>query len=900
MKEDAKNLWHALDEGTVFQKLNSTEQGLEEKEVKKRLKAYGLNTLHFNIKETIPRILLRQLHSPIVYVLIVSGLLAFLLGKWTDCFVVFSVVVLNTLIGFIQEFKAHKTIRSLTSMIPQQTTALRNSDIKVVSSSHIVPGDIVSLQAGDRISADIRLFFIKNLQCDESVLTGESTPTHKRIGPSLPDALIPERKCMAFNGTFVTSGTGLGIVVATGMKTEFGRISELIEQVPTLETPLSITIRKVAGWITIGVLLISIAMLIIGYLRGSNFFDAGLAAIALAVAAIPEGLPAIVTITSSIGIRRMARKQAIIRQLPAVEALGSTTIICTDKTGTLTSNEMTVQRIWTPSGDAFVSGAGYCLEGDFFSNEPPNHREIDALLRAGILCSDASLDENPTGWVPIGDPTEIAFVVAGRKKGLLEDTLRRDWKRIDLIPFEPERKIMATLNASPDNQYSLFIKGAPEEILNACADTVDSAQVLGHVNFMAKEGMRVLAVAKKEFVSTVSQINEQEIKSGCTFMGLVGMIDPPRKEVYQALKSCREAGIIIKMITGDYPVTAEAIAKDLGLLGHGKVITGQEINLFTEEDWQRVPFENHVFARVSPEHKLKLVEIFQRAGHVVAMTGDGVNDAPALKRADIGIAMGIKGTAVAKEASDMILADDNFASIEAAVEEGRHVYDNLVKSLAFVLPTSLGQSLVIFFAVLFLPLENGQLIHPMSPVQILWVNLVVAVALSLSLAFEPPEPSIMKQPPRKKNAPILNGFLLFKTFAVSILMAISTIALFLWDYNSEIAKGTLQSTALSGAQTTAVTTIMLFQIFYLFYCRTLREQVGKSNFLSNPYVFLGVGLVLLAQAAFIYMPFMHRLFRSSNLNFKALLICTLVALLIVPIMALEKILRRKLTKKEQA
>lgn len=897
MKEDAKILWHALDSKAIFQELNSTERGLEEQEVKKRLKSYGPNILHFKTTETIPRIFLRQLHSPIVYVLIASALLALVLGKWMDSIVVFSVVALNTLIGFIQEFKAHKTIKSLTSMIPQQTTVVRNNDAQLVASPHIVPGDVVSLQAGDRISADIRLFFIKNLQCDESVLTGESLPMRKRIEPSPPDALLPERRCMAFNGTFVTSGTGLGIVVTTGVKTEFGKISELIEQVHALETPLSLTIRKATRWITMGVLLISIALFIIGYLRGSHFFDAGLAAIALAVAAIPEGLPAIVTITSSIGVRRMARKQAIIRQLPAVEALGSTTIICTDKTGTLTGNEMTVQRVWTPSGDAFVSGAGYALEGDFFSQGPLNHREIDALLKAGILCSDASLDENPTGWIPIGDPTEIALVVAGRKKGLLEDTLRRDWKRIDLIPFEPERKIMATLNVSPDNQYCLFIKGAPEEILSVCTDIVDAAKVLEHVSSMAKEGMRIIAVAKKKLAKGTSQIREEEIKSGCTFLGLAGITDPPRKEVYQALKSCREAGITIKMITGDHPITAEAIAKGLGLLGHGKVIMGQEINHFTEEDWQRIPFENHVFARVSPEHKLKLVEAFQRAGHVVAMTGDGVNDAPALKQADIGIAMGIRGTAVSKEASDMILADDNFASIEAAVEEGRHAYDNLIKSLAFVLPTSLGQSLVIFFAVLFLPLEHGQQLHPMSPVQILWVNLVVAVALSLSLAFEPPEPNIMKQPPRKKSAPIFNGFLFFKIFTVSILMAISTILLFLWNYHTEIAKGTLQNTALSEAQTTAVTTIMLFQIFYLFHCRSLRGQVSKLNFLSNPYVFLGVGIVLFAQTAFIYMPLMNRLFHSSSLNFQALLICILVAFLIVPIMALERFFRRKLKKK---
>ncbi|MDP1608040.1 MAG: HAD-IC family P-type ATPase [Chlamydiales bacterium] len=894
MNKDSKELWYAVEKDTVFQRLNSSESGLEEREVRKRLKLFGPNTLQLKTSETIPRIILRQLHNPIEYILIFSALLALFLGKFADSLVIFSVVILNALIGFVQEYRAHKTIKALMLMVPQQTTVIREGDTKIVPSSQIVPGDVVVLQAGDRVSADLRLFSIKNLQCDESTLTGESFPVNKRIESSPEDALIPERKCMAFNGTYVTSGVGLGIVVATGLKTEFGKVSQLIEQVTVLETPLSIAIRRIARWIGLGVLAVSFGLFLIGYMRGSTLFDAGLAGITLAVAAIPEGLPAIITIASSIGVRRMARRQAIIRQLPAVEALGSTSIICTDKTGTLTYNEMTVQRIWTKSGFCFVSGVGYSLAEQLIPQDSINQEEITELLKGAILCSDATLDEHSKGWLPVGDPTEIALVVAGRKFGLREDKLREAWKRNDVIPFESERRMMATLNDSPSHQQYIFIKGAPEEVLACCKDAIDVDQFNQHIQAMAKDGMRVLAIAKKEVQPSTSQMDEKDIKSGCTLLGLVGMIDPPRKEVYQALKSCYEAGITVKMVTGDHPLTAEAIGRDLGILSKGKVISGSEMNLFNDDMWKKAANDNHVFARVSPNHKLKLVEILQEAGHVVAMTGDGVNDAAALKRADIGIAMGVKGTAVAKEASDMILADDNFASIEAAVEEGRRVYDNLIKSLAFVLPTSLGQALVILFSVLFFPIRTGILLHPIAPVQILWINLIVAVALSLPLAFESAESDTMRRPPRKKNAPVLSGFLIVKTLIVSAIMAIGTIGLFLWEYHTEIGKGTLEKMAISEAQTMAVTAMMFFQVFYLFSCRSIRDLTVKTNFFSNPFIFVGVSIVLIAQIAFVYSPFMNRLFGSSSLNLEAWLVSALVTFSMIPIIAFQKLIRKKI------
>jgi len=886
--------WHSLPKESLFQELNSSESGLNENEVKKRLQIYGYNSLQGKSSETIPHILLRQLHNPIVYVLLFSTGFAVILGKYADSLVVFSVVVLNTLIGFIQEYKAHRIIKALTSMMPHKTTVIRDKNQKLIPSSHVVPGDIVFLQSGDKIPADLRLFSIKNLQCDESTLTGESLPVAKHIETLPHDTPIPERKCMAFSGTYVTAGTGFGIVVATGLKTEFGKISELIEQVVPLETPLSLALKKIAGWISSWVMSIGVLLFVIGYLRGSSLFDSGLAAMALAVAAIPEGLPAIITIASAIGVRRMAKRQAIVRQLPAVEALGSTTIICTDKTGTLTHNEMTVQRILTHSGFSFVTGSGFSLEGHVIPQKGVKNQviqeEVIPLLTMAILCSDATLDQSEIGWVPVGDPTEVALVVAGRKVNLQEDDVRSKWERKDVIPFESEKRLMATLNISPEKKEFIFLKGAPEEILLRCnADEATQMKLLKKVDEMAMEGMRVLAFAEKEPGSHLDTINEEDLKDGFAFLGFIGMIDPPRKEVHKAIKCCHEAGIKVKMVTGDHPITARAIGRDLGLLiDDQEIITGKQLSQLKPHQWKEIALKYNVFARVSPEHKLKLVSALQEQGHVVAMTGDGVNDSAALKRADIGIAMGIKGTAVAKEASDMILADDNFASIEAAVEEGRRVYDNLIKALAFILPTSLGQALVILIAVFFFPVRGGELLHPMLPVQILWINLVVAVALSLPLAFEVQEPDIMHRPPRKKKAPILSRFILFRTLTVSILMAFGIISLFLWEYNKQIDNGVREVIALAEAQTMAVTAMILFQIVYLFNCRSLTRSNIRIGFFSNHHVFIGVSFVFLAQIAFVYLPIMNKYFRSSPLDLEAWMISFLVAILMIPFVALEK------------
>jgi Ca2+-transporting ATPase len=872
--------WHSLTTEDVFAKIGSSAKGLSAGEAKKRLKEHGINLLQIKTSETIPRILLRQLKNPVVYVLLLSTALAFALRKFVDGSVVLGVVILNTIIGFIQEYRANRIIKALAALMPHKATVLREGKQKVILASHVAPGDIVVLQAGDRAPADLRLLSLKNLQCDEAALTGESVPVAKKVEAMPLETPVADRKCMVFSGTHVTAGTGVGVVVATGLKTEFGRISELIEQVVPLETPLSITFKKIARGITTAVLLVGGCLFIIGYLRGSSLFDSGLAAVALAVAAIPEGLPAVLTIASAIGVRRMARKQAIVRQLPAVEALGSTTIICTDKTGTLTHNEMTVQRIWTHSGFSLVTGSGFGTEGHITPQkgvkEQALEEEIAPLLRMAILCSDASL----TDGAPVGDPTEVALIVAGRKAGLEEARLHSEWPRRDVIPFDPARRVMATFNASAEGKAFVFLKGAPEEVLLRCAATEPEA--LKKVDEMAADGMRVLAFAQKETQVIENKLLEEEIKDGFVFLGLVGMIDPPRKEVYGAIQRCHEAGIRLKMVTGDHPITAQAIGRDLSLLAAGQeVCTGEQLSRLESQQWREAALKYDVFARVSPEHKLQLVMALQEQGHVVAMTGDGVNDAPALKRADIGVAMGIKGTAVAREASDMILADDNFASIEAAVEEGRRVYDNLVKSLAFILPTSFGQALIVLIAILFFPINGGAFLHPMQPVQILWVNLVVAIGLALPLAFESRGSNIMTRPPRKKTDPIFGKFVLLRTAIVSLLMAGSAIGLFLWEYRFEIAKGTAQEAALSEAQTMAVTAMVLFQIFYLFHCRSV-------HLFSNPHLWMGVALVLLAQVAFVYVPILNRFFYSSRLDPLAWLVSAGVALTIFVLICVER------------
>ena len=891
--------WHALPSRDVHDRLEVPETGLSTDEAHVRLLQHGRNEIPRTERREALRIAIRQVNDPLIFVLLASTVLAMLTGKFFDGLVICGVVVLNAIIGFAQEFRAGKAIKALSRMVPHRATVKRDGKRLLIPSAELVPGDVVLLQSGDKVPADLRLTTVRSLRIEEAALTGESVPVEKSPEPTDEAAGIGDRYCMAFSGTLVTWGTGTGVVVATGGQTELGRISQMLGEATELETPLTRQLGVVGKWIAVAIVVTSILLLGIGLIRGYPLADAVLAAVTLAVAAIPEGLPAIVTIALAIGVQRMARRRAIIRKLPAVETLGSTTVICTDKTGTLTRNEMTVRTLWTPSDSYRLGGIGYVPEGPLrdatgaqVDSVPPH---VEELLRSGSLCNDAEVVHRDGTWHVIGDPTEGALVVAAHKVGLEPAALRGDYRRIDAIPFESERQFMATLHEDPDGKQVIYLKGAPEAVMARCFSTNSNGNPSGGhlaevVAGIASQGMRVLGFAVRRPTKHLTSLTEHDVASGFKFLGLQGMIDPPRTEAVEAVAACHEAGITVKMITGDHAETARAIGLELGLAKDDETaVTGAELSRMTDEELHHSAATHNVFARVAPEHKLRLVRALQSDGHVVAMTGDGVNDAPALKQADIGVAMGITGTAVSKEAADMVLTDDNFASIEAAVEEGRRVYDNLVKALAFVLPTNLGLAVIMTIAVAFFPVIDGEPLLPMQPVQILWINLVAAVALALPLAFEAMEPDLMRRPPRVPNRPVLSPFVLRRTFLVALYMALGAVGLFLLDYWTEMQAGTTGARALASAQTEAVTTVILFQSFYLLNCRSLHDSLLTVGFWTNRWIWVGIGIVLLLQLGFIYLPFMNAIFGSAPIGLLSWVEAGVVAFLIMPLIALEKV-----------
>ena len=626
-------------------------------------------------------------------------------------------------------------------------------------------------------------------------------------------------------------------------------------------------------------------------------------AIALAVGAIPEGLPAVVTIALAIGVQRMAKRNAIIRKLPAVETLGSTTVICSDKTGTLTRNEMTVSELWNYNYSIQVTGVGYHKAGVF----KQNNAELAALpedmlllLKKAVLCSDANVLYTANEYSISGDPTEVALVVAAAKAGISIDGLRQEIPRKDVVPFDSEKQYMATLN---DN---IILKGAPEVVLKRCSTHVggvnlDTQKIISQIELLGSKGMRVLAIAQKT-QSKSDEISVDDIENGFEFIGLIGMIDPPRTEAIEAIKACHNAGITVKMITGDHHATARAIGMELNLSANGTVVTGVDLSKMSDAELDKTIQSTNIFARVAPEHKLRLVKALQKANDVVAMTGDGVNDAPSLKQSNVGVAMGITGTSVSKESADIVLADDNFSSIAAAVEEGRRVYDNLLKSLAFLLPTNLGLAFILIYGIIFFPFNpiTKELLLPMLPVQLLWINLVAAIALALPLAFEVKEPNVMNRPPRKPDEALFNGFVTFRVFFVSILMTVGTIVLFSWEYSYSLSTGMAQTDALARSQSIAVTFIIFFQIFYLINCRSLKESVFKIGLFSNGFIFLGIGSIMLLQAMFLYTPFMQKVFGTASLDGKGLFISFVAGSLIFVVISIEKwILRELLNKKKK-
>ena len=897
---EPETAWHALPPDQAAALTGDVEKGLSEQEAVRRLAEAGPNVLERTGGHGPLRILWRQIDNPLIWVLIASSAIAIGLGKGGDGLVVLAVVVLNTAIGFVQEYRAGKAIEALSAMVPENSTVLRDGRQRLIPVRDLVPGDVVTIAAGDKVPADLRLVHARNLNADESALTGESTPVPKSVEPVPADAEIGDRKCVAYSGTLITSGAGAGVVVATGARTELGRISRLLEESTDLETPLTRALAQIGRGIAIGIGALAILMLAVGTARATSqgvavveaFREALLFAIALAVGAIPEGLPAIVTITLAIGVQRMAARRAIVRKLPAVETLGSTSVICSDKTGTLTRNEMTLTTVWADGVEYALTGVGYRPEGRVEVGGRPLEEAPPGLVRAlrhASLCSDATLHEEGGAWHITGDPTEGALVVGAEKMGLRVAEERRSWARVDAIPFESENQYMATLHRSEAGEVLLVLKGAPEVVLHRCAmDAAERERVLAEVDAMAARGLRMLAVASRP-VGSAEGIHEGLLQ-GLRLDGVMGMIDPPRPEAIEAVETCRRAGIDVKMITGDHRATAQAIGQQLGLASAQKAVTGAEIQRTSDGELRRVALETGVFARVAPEHKLRLVRALQAEGRVVAMTGDGVNDAPALSQANIGVAMGITGTSVSKEASDMVLTDDNFATIAAAVEEGRRVYDNLIKSLAFVLPTNLGLALILTCAVAFFPYDaaTARLLIPVQPIQLLWINLVAAVALALPLAFEEKEPDVMERPPRRPDEPILSRFVLMRTVLVATMMAAAAIALFLWEYHSAVDAGAPANIALADAQTMAVTAVTMFQVFYLFNCRSLRDSVLRIGFASNRMVFVGVGAVLLLHAAFVYVPVMNRLFGSMPVSLRDLGFATLVSAIVLPVVSFEK------------
>jgi len=890
----ASNSAHATPIARVLEQLGSNPNGLADTEARHRLERYGPNRLSERLgRGPLLRFAL-QFHNLLIYVMLAAALVTASLGHWVDTGVIVGVVVINALVGFLQEGKAEQALAAIRRMLSLKATVLRDGRPRVLPAEELVPGDVVLVQSGDRIPADLRLTQVKNLRVEEATLTGESVPVDKHIEPVAGDAALGDRRNMAYSGTLVTYGQGRGVVVATGDATELGRISRMLSAVERIETPLLRKIAAFSKWLTLAIAVVAAATFALGVgVHGQPAADMFMAAVGLAVAAIPEGLPAIITITLAIGVQRMARRHAIIRVLPAVEALGNVTVICSDKTGTLTRNEMTVQSAATAEHLYGVSGVGYAPDGAFLFNGQPVdvevHPDLSELLRAGLLCNDAQLRTERDQWLIDGDPTEGALVVAALKGGLDARLEAETRPRIDVIPFESEHRFMATLHHDHAGHGFVYLKGAPERVLDMCAleryagtdRPLRRDDWHARIDQLAAQGQRVLALAFRTAAAEQRELRFDDVENGLTLLGLVGMMDPPREEAIRAIAACHAAGIAVKMITGDHAATATAIAVQLGIGDGSTAITGKALAEIDAKGLRELASRASVYARVSPEHKLKLVEALQAHGEVVAMTGDGVNDAPALKRADVGVAMGITGTEVAKEAAEIVLADDNFASIVNAVEEGRTVYDNLRKTILFMMPTNGAEAGTLFAAIAL-----GMTL-PILPVQILWVNMVTAVTLSLALVFEPTEADTMRRPPRAPNAALFSGYFVWRTLFVTLLAAAGVLGMFMWEQ--------AQGASVEAARTAAVNTLVVTEVFYLLNTRYLLAPAWPLRALTgNRYVPLSIAAVLAVQVLFTYAPFMQTLFHSAALGAEVWGRIVLIGGVIYAIVELEKWLVRAL------
>jgi len=849
--------WHAIEGEQALQALAVTRSGLSTQEAESRFAVYGPNALPRAPSRPPLLRFLSQFNNALVYFLMAAAIGAAALGHAIDATVIAAVILVNAFVGFIQEGKAEQALEAMQKMISPHANAMRDGLRRSVPVASIVPGDIALLEAGDRVPADMRLLRARGLRIDEALLTGESVPAEKRDVPAPRDADLGSRYSMAYSGTLVVAGAATGLVVATGPASELGRISAMLQSVESLTTPLLRQINRFGRQFTV-VMFIATALLFFYAVRFNDYqwVDALLAVVALAVAAMPEGLPAVITITLAIGVRRMAVRNAVIRRLPAVETLGATSVICSDKTGTLTRNEMTAVRIVTREYQARVSGAGYAPEGAIEAAGAEDDAAclvgVMPVIRCGLLCNDAYLRKHEGTWTVEGDPMEGGLIALAMKSGLRPEHVRAEWPRLDEIPFDASYRYMASLHRSPDSGSVIFVKGAPEAVLEMC-ETADRNYWQTRITEAAAAGERVLGFAMRPAGTDTLRLSAEILKPGMEFLGIAGFIDPPRAEAVEAIAQCRDAGITVKMITGDHAATATAIAARLGLAENPVAVTGAELDRLEEGSFAARVRESAVFARTSPEHKLRIVRALQAHGAVVAMTGDGVNDAPALKQADVGVAMGIKGTEASKEAAEMVLLDDNFASIVNAVHEGRTVYDNIRKVIAWTLPTNGGEFIIVVVALMF-----GATL-PMTPAQILWVNLVTEVTLGLALAFEPPEPGVMQRPPRPVNAPLLSRFLLWRVVAVSVLFFAACQGMFMLSLQ--------RGDDLETARTMVVNTLVVLEVFYLFNVRYLNvASMTLCGAAGTPAVLAAITAVVIAQIVLTYAPFMHDWFQTRPLG----------------------------------
>lgn len=897
--ENAK--WYALcSEETAENLKTSLDKGLSSETAKERLKEFGYNELIGKKGPTVFEMFLDQFKDFLVIILIVASLVSILIGEVIDSLVIILIVILNAVLGVIQEYRASKALDALKKMAAPEAKVIRDSTVQVIPARELVPGDIVLLEAGNYVPADLRIVESVNLKIDESALTGESVPVEKNAEKVLSGEVpLGDRVNCAFMGTVVTYGRGKGIVVSTGMKTEIGMIAKMLESYEEEVTPLQKKLEETGKILGIASLVICGVVFVIGILRGISFLEMFMTSISLAVAAIPEGLPAIVTIVLALGLQRMVKRNSIIKKLHAVETLGSTTVICSDKTGTLTQNQMTATKIYTDGQFFSITGEGYRPTGDFYLDDkkvdPKANTALEQLLKIGALCNDAKLEkvnqgEDSSNWRILGDPTEGALVVAAAKAGLFTSELEKDQPRLKEIPFDSDRKLMTTIHPW-DGKYVAYVKGAPDVLISRSKYifkanqvrplTQDDIEEISKANkAMASHALRVLALAYRPLDELPEEPTSEEIENELIFVGLIGMIDPPRPEAIEAIKTCKRAGIRPVMITGDHKDTAVAIAKQLNLMeNEDDVLTGAELDAMSDEELLKESRRVSVYARVSPIHKLRIVDAIKSNGHIAAMTGDGVNDAPALKKADIGVAMGITGTDVAKETADMILVDDNFASIVAAVEEGRVIYSNIRKFIFFLLSCNIAEILIIFVSML------AGLPVPLKPIQLLWINVLTDAFPALALGMENKEPDIMQKPPRKPDEPIIDRRMCWQIAIQSFFMTVAVIGVFVYA---------LKTTAdVEKARTFAFTTLILSELLRAYTSRSETHSVFEIGFFSNRFMVLGTSLSLILLLAVIYVPVLRTIFDTTYLSFLDMDIILLFSLLPFTSAEIGKVLLRK-------